>query len=129
MKRTPNNRGFFDGIFSMFEKAVVGVKALRICRKPKIRRAAPPATPTTSFISGSLATVCSVNAKSMTRLNSKIVCPIEKANPPLAPDLVPCAIFAKNVGPGASAPEAVTTTTVAMNVSMSTQTERLKEDN
>ena len=55
------------------------------------------------------------NAISMTSGSSTSMCPTEIMRPDFAPPLVPCRRFAAKSGPGARAPEAVTTTTVARN--------------
>jgi len=56
---------------------------------PKTMSAAPPATPTPSLIAGSLATLSSPRANSMTRVNSTMLWAIENIMPLLVPDLAP----------------------------------------
>ena len=65
--------------------------------------------------------------QTVTKQNSKIVCPTEKARSALAQYLIPYVILAKKIGPGVSAPDAVTVTTIAINVNVSTQTKRLEK--
>ena len=57
-------------------------------------------------------TASSPNARASIRGNSTSVCPIAHENPAHAPSLEPCIRIAKDNGPGARAPDAVTITTV-----------------
>jgi len=82
-------------------------------------RAIPPATPIIIFINGSLAIVRSPRARSIMRENSMRVCPNEKSKPVFAPVFAPWEIVAKNIGPGARAPEAVIRMTVIIKVKIS----------
>jgi len=96
---------------------------------PKMRRNRPPAIPVDNLTIGlpaiSVANSPKTKASRRTSGNSTKVCPIEKARPPLAPDRVPWETVAKKRGPGAKAPEAVTSTTVAMKVSSSIRLQKL----
>ena len=84
-----------------------------------MRSVSPPATAVIGLTSGSLAIVRRPIARRMTSGNSISVCAMAKARPPFAPDLVPWVIVAKNRGPGARTPDAVTRTTVTMRLSRS----------
>ncbi len=123
VRTKPTSRGFLDDTPHPRDASNLEERPLRICKAPKMRRASPPATATGSLMIDSSAMVwlpkATEMANKMTRGNSIIVCAIENANPPLAPDLVPWEMVAKKRGPGAKAPETLIITTVTMRVSKS----------
>src|SRR3989304_3953200 len=80
---------------------------------PKPISPTPPISPMTALIEGWLAAARRPKARASTKGNSTSMCPIAHEKPERAPPLLPCIRVAKNNGPGASAPDAVTTTTVA----------------
>jgi len=95
------------------------VKDSRICRTPKKSNITPPSSPVKGRIIGWSTTVENPKAKTTASGNSNSMCPKEKNNPPFAPDRVPCETVAKNKGPGAKAPEAVTRITVETKLRVS----------
>ena len=75
----------------------------------------PPTIPMICFTNGLFAIVSKPTVNNMMRENSTTVWERENTRPVFAPDCDPWLIVAKNKGPGARAPEAVTKTTVRMN--------------
>ena len=99
----------------------LGLNAPYICTVPKQMSTIPPVTPITSLTADSAIHASSPTAKSITSVNSTSACAVENRRPLLVPHLAPWERLAKNRGPGAKAPEAVTSTMVTTKLRISTK--------
>jgi len=83
---------------------------------PKMTSTTPPMMPILVFTREVSVTVIKPNASTITKVNSTHICANEKTSPLRAPDLDPYDIVAKNIGPGAKTPDAVSRLTVVMKL-------------